>query len=250
MAGKNNKKKRKAKKIAALVVLGFVLIFVISFLIWHFTHPESDGLEQSSDAEESGESVDDRRKGLEFPYDLENGQLEAVSVFQYSGANPDCNDEMGENIAALEVVNKSDQHLVSAQFTAKFTDGTEAQFEAADVPAGQTVWAFALDNTGYALENACESLTCTAQFENNTPFMDDRLSFTVNETEVTLINNSGEMLSDLSVSCHCLFDGKAYFGGKTYTYPMESIGAGESVTFSAEDCYLGEAAVVRISQGN
>ena len=42
----------------------------------------------------------------------------------------------------------------------------------------------------------------------------------------------------------------AYFGGLTYTYPVENIPAGESVTLQAEECYLGEAAVVRISRNN
>lgn len=250
MTGKKIRKKHKVPKIAAIAVLGLIMVCVVSFLIWHFTHPEIEEMEQNSDAGESETSVNDGKQELEFPYALEDGQLEVTSIFQYTGGNPDCNDEMGENIAALEIVNKSDRHLASAQFTAQFTDGTEVPFEAVDVPAGQTVWAFARNHADYALENACESLTCTAQFESGTPLMEEKLSFTVNGTEVTLTNHSEEVLSNLSVSCHCLFDGEAYFGGKTYTYPVETIGAGESVTFSAEDCYLGEAAVVRISQGN
>ena len=54
-------------------------------------------------------------------------------------------------------------------------------------------------------------------------------------------------LSNLLLHCHCLIDG-SYFGGLTYTYPVESIPAGQSIAVEAEDCYLGEAAVVRVSQ--
>lgn len=249
------KKKKTAKKhgilkVTTAVVLILLALFIISFLIWHFTHPETDEIwEQGIHTVSSGELSVDEQKGLSFPYTLADGKLEVTSIFQYSGGNPDCDDEMGENIAALAVVNKSDKHLSSAQFTAVLLDGTQIPFEVTDIPAGQTVWAFAKDNSVYETENVCESLTCTAQFEDISPLMADKLSFEVNETEVTFINNSGESLSNLSVSCHCLFE-DAYFGGRTYTYPIENIAAGEKLTVSAEDCYLGKAAVVRINQDN
>lgn len=79
--------------------------------------------------------------------------------------------------------------------------------------------------------------------------MEDEVEVKVKETEVILTNKSGEELKNLNVSCHCLFE-EAYFGGLTYTYPVESIPAGESTTVQAEECYMGEAEVVRIGQGD
>lgn len=243
-AGKN-----RAVKIIAVAVLILLAVFIIAFLIWNFMNPETEANPDIHTMSQSEMNVEEE-KGIPFPYVMEDGRMEAQSIFQYSGSNPDCNNESGENIVSLELTNKSNQFLVSAQFTAKLTDGTEVQFEVTDVLAGQKVWTFAKDNTAYELENVCESLTCiSAQFEDSAPLLDDKLSYEVNGTEVTLTNHSNETLTNISVSCHCLFD-DAYFGGSVYVYPVGSIAAGESVTVQAEDCYLGEAAVVRISQDN
>ncbi|MCI6019052.1 MAG: hypothetical protein MRZ59_09435 [Clostridiales bacterium] len=241
--------KKRAVKIIVAALLILLAVFIIAFLIWNFMNPETEEDEEIRTVSQSEMTVEEEN-GMSFPCVMEDGRLEAKSIFQYSGNNPDCNDESGENIVSLEMVNQSDQFLVSAQFTAKLADGTEVQFEVTDVLAGQKVWAFAKDNTAYELENVCESLTCTsAQFEDSAPVMSDKLSYTVNGTEVTLTNHSGETLTNIRVSCHCLFD-DACFGGSVYVYPVESIAAGESVTVQAEDCYLGEAAVVRIEQDN
>lgn len=190
------------------------------------------------------------KQGLEFPYELADGKLKAVSLFQSSVVNPDCGDTMGEDIASLEVINQSDEHLASAQFTAKLKDGTELTFEVQDVPAGAKVWAFEKSNAVYDTANICESLKCDAQFEDKTTLMEDKIEVKVKETEITLTNRSDEDLTDLTVRCHCLFDGEAYYGGRVYDYPVEKIAAGESVKTDASDCYLGEAAVVRITQNS
>ena len=50
----------------------------------------------------------------------------------------------------------------------------------------------------------------------------------------------------MTLTYHCVLDG-AYFGGKSYQKNVEVLGAGESITLDALECYLGEAAVVKIS---
>lgn len=233
-----SKQKKNGRTILLVVIIGVML--VLALLVWKLV--DRDGDKPEPDALHSAE-ID-----LTLPYALENGKLEVTSIFQYTGDNPDCNDEAGEDIAALAVTNQSGQHLTSAQFTAKLADGTELHFTAADVPAGQTVWAFAPDNSSYDTENPCISITCTAKFEASTPVLAEQLSISVEGTAVTLTNISGETLENLTVGCHCLFN-EAYFGGRTYSYAVPSIAAGSSVTIQAEECYLGEAAVVRVTQG-
>lgn len=222
-----------------LVVILVVALLLLAFLVWKLVDRVG---ETQPDASPSPEA------GLALPYTLEDGKLEVTAVFQYTGDNPDCSDEAGEDIAALAVTNQSGQHLTKAQFTAKLADGAELQFQAADVPTGQTVWAFAADNSSYDTANPCVSITCDAQFEASTPVLAEQLSISVEETAVTLTNTSGAALENLTVDCHCLLN-DAYFGGRTYSYAVPPIAAGGSVTISAEECYLGEAAVVRVTQG-
>lgn len=221
-----------------LVVILAVALLLLAFLVWKLVDRAGEAQPDASPSPTAG---------LALPYALEDGKLAVTAVFQYTGDNPDCNDEPGENIAALAVTNQSGQHLTKAQFTAKLADGAELQFQAADVPTGQTVWAFAADNSSYDTANPCVSITCDARFEASTPVLAEQLSISVEETAVTLTNTSGAALENLTVDCHCLLN-DAYFGGRTYSYAVPSIAAGSSVTIQAEECYLGEAAAVRVTQ--
>ena len=71
--------------------------------------------EQNANSDDAGEKVN----AVEFPYKLEEGKISIDSVFQFTGFNPDNENMEGENIAALTVVNQSEQHLTFAQFTSE-----------------------------------------------------------------------------------------------------------------------------------
>ncbi|MDO4312469.1 MAG: hypothetical protein Q4C52_05240 [Eubacteriales bacterium] len=200
--------------------------------------------EEKQEAEDMSED-----KGFDFPYDLEDGKLEVNSLFQFTGTNPDYGDEEGEDIASLEVINKSDQHLASAEIKVSLGAGTELTFEITDVPAGQSVMVFEKNNTSYDTSDKCIAVEDTAEFEETTALMEDKLIVDVQETTVTLTNTTGEDLINLLLHCHCLVD-DTYFGGLVYSYPIEMIPAGQSVTVQADECYMGTASVVRVSQDN
>lgn len=230
-----SKQKKSGRTLLIVVIVAALL--VLAFLVWKLADRVGETRPDASAAPEE----------LTLPYVLADGKLAVTAVFQYTGENPDCGDEAGDDIAALAVTNQSGQHLTKATFTAKLADGAQLQFAAVDVPVGQTVWAFALDNSSYDPANPCESITCDAQFEAGTPVLSEQLSISVEGTAVTLTNTSGAALENLTVDCHCLFN-DVYFGGRTYAYTVLSIAAGGSVTIPAEECYLGEAAVVRVTQ--
>lgn len=239
------------------VLLIIVIIFILMFI--GLAVKEVVGKKQGEyEAENQNETSDmvgivtDTSETEEkdiFPYELEDGKLVVESLFQYSGFNPDCGDEEGENIASLSMMNQSEELLVSAHITATLADGTQITFEAKDIPAGQSVMVFSSENISYEISNKCKSITCTAEFAEGSAIKEDKISVEVQETTVTLTNLTDEELTNLTVYCHCLFDG-AYFGGLTYSYPVEAIEAGGSMTLQAEECYLGEAAVVRIEGNN
>ena len=218
-----------------------ILLFAVAIAIIYYLQSDKVDSKQSEEEQQA--------EGLAFPYELEDGKISVDSIFQFTGFNPDNENVEGENIAALTVVNQSEQHLASAQFTVKLADGAQLAFEITDLPAGQKAMIFEKENQVYELDDVCEEITDTAEFEDSSPVMADRLSAEVQETAVTLTNNSEEDLTDLLLHCHCVID-DACFGGLTYTYPIESIPAGQSASVDAVDCYLGQAAVVRVSQGN
>ena len=155
------------------------------------------------------------KEDVTFPCLLADEQLSVTSLFQYSGENPDCGDEAGENVVSLAVTNQSGRHLTSAKITAKLADGTRLTFQLADIPAGQTVWVFDQDNGSFASSSACKELKCEASFEAETPLLEDQVAVETEGTSVTLTNLTDEDLAGLTVYCHCIFDG-TYFGGSTY----------------------------------
>ena len=181
-----------------------------------------------------------------FPISVEDGKLEITSLFQYSGDNPDCGGETGDDIGSLAVTNLSDRHLTRATFAVVLAEGEDLVFEVQDVPAGQTVWAFETTNASYDPEDPCVDIGWSAEFAPEAPVLSG-VDIETSGTTVTLTNTTGEDLTDLTVHCHCWFN-ELHFGGLTYAYPVSGIPAGESIEIQAEECYFGEAAVVRVSK--
>lgn len=253
--GKHTNKKKKFPVWSRVIFIVLILLTVLAIGVsawkkWSENPAEntgSAGTEGQKEQNMNGGDAGGNSNAVEFPYILEEGKISIDSVFQFTGFNPDNGNAEGENIAALTVVNQSEQHLSSAQFTVKLADGARLAFEVTDLPAGQKAMIFEKENQVYELDDVCQEITDTAEFEDVSPVMADRLSAEVQETAVTLTNHSEEDLSNLLLHCHCVID-DAYFGGLTYTYPIASIPAGQSASVDAVDCYLGQAAVVRVSR--
>lgn len=205
----------------------------------------SDTVSEDNSVASENENVQKKEKiEIEFPYELEEGKLLVNSLFQSSVENPDCGNEIGEDIASLEIINQSEEFCVTAEIYVTMQDGTELSFHATNIPAGKKVWAFALDNQTIDQESVCEKIESTAEF-GEASLLETQVEYKVEDTTITIQNITESEITDLSVYCHCLFD-DAYFGGLTYCYPVESLPAGESVIIEADDCYMGTAEVVLI----
>lgn len=228
-----NKNNKKQKLISIVLVVILILLIIWAVNVYRESSKEK--------------KTQERQQEITFPYEMEDGKLEIESLFQFSGTNPDCEDKDGENIAALNIKNNSEQHLSSAEIRINLEDGTKLVFEATDIPAGQLAMIFEKDNKIYDPSENCTLIEDTAEYEETTARMEDKLTIDVQETTITLTNISDEDLTNMLLHCHCFFD-EAYFGGLTYTYHVDSIPAGGSVSVQADECYLGEAAVVRVSQ--
>ncbi|MEO2239526.1 hypothetical protein ABE547_09970 [Dorea sp. YH-dor226] len=199
---------------------------------------------KTTDAEETKEN---KKIEISFPYALDEERLLVNSLFQSSIENPDCDNEYADDIASLEIVNQSGKYLESAEITVHMSDDTELHMSVADVPSEQKVWVFDNQNQVLSSDATCISIECDAKYLDEVPLMKDQVVVEVNETTVTLLNQSEETLSGLTVECHCIIDG-VYYGGLTYSYPAEDIMPNGSVVIEAEDCFLGTADVVRLSK--
>lgn len=183
-----------------------------------------------------------------FPLELEDGKLIVRSLFQFTGMNPDFENYFGEDIAGVQMINTSDEHMTVAEVTAVLTDGTTLTFRAEDIPAGGSVMAFCLEHASVADVSRCEEIFGYAEFESGDMMLTDQIRVDISGTEITLRNVSGEDLTNLEVTCHGLLDG-SLFGGTTYHYNVSTLPAGSSAVVHAVDCILGMTEVVRVELG-
>lgn len=215
-----------------------VVLIVIAVVVYKKTSEKMQDQEQGQQTEETG---------IEFPYLLDEGKVEVTSMFQYSGMNPDCNNEMQDNIVALSFTNTSSEYLKSIILKAVLKDETSVIFEAFDIPAGKSVMVFSKENIAWNTKNKCMELTAECEFETEVSTIENKIIVETEETNVIIENNSEEELNNLIVYCHCLLE-EDYYGGLSYSYPIEKISVGEKITIDASDCYMGEATVVRVEQ--
>lgn len=185
--------------------------------------------------------------GVGLPYELDGGSITVLSLFPSSVSNPDCGEEMGEELASLEVQNTSGRHLARAEIDILLMTGETLHFVIEDLPAGMSVWAFDTANQSIAADAVCAEITCIAEYEAETPLAPDVLEITAEGTMVTVTNLTAEDIPEADISFRCLFDDLLYYGGRTWTYATGPIPAGESVTLDVYECYLGAAEAVRVS---
>lgn len=183
--------------------------------------------------------------GVRYPYDLADGRLQITSMFQYTGLNPDADFEEGENIGAIVLTNVSQDYLEDLTVTAAISDGTTLTFRVFDLPAGQTVWAFAEGNGVLDLKAVCVQIESQSSFTQDPGPLGTNVTAEVQGTEVRLTNTSDSTISAGELRCHMVLN-DIYFGGTSYAYPVSAIPAGESVAVTAADCILGEIAVARL----
>ena len=99
---------KKSKKIIT-IIFGIILVLLIILLVVLTGHKRSLAKQEAAKKAEAK-----AEKGLELPYQFDDGKLEMKSIFSYAGPNPDNNAEEGDNIAAIQMTNCSDTYLASA----------------------------------------------------------------------------------------------------------------------------------------
>lgn len=250
------KKKKPIGRILLIVVAILLLIAAVVFVMPRVLYSLSGDAEtelSQTDAQLAAGTPEETTEApiptIAFPLAAEDDKLEINSLFQFSGINPDCGNQEGTDVAGIQLRNVSSSHLTRAAIEVTLLSGKLLRFTVEDLPAGMTALAFSDENMSMDLADACVSLSCEASFEAESPLMADRLSVSVEGTQITVTNISGDDLTNLTVYCHCLLDQDCY-GGLTYCYPIEFLPAGGSATVDAVDCYLGDAKVVRIGMAD
>lgn len=261
--------KRKKKKLSPwlsgilAVFIVFLMAVVLIVLFPETQHQneqenskeEKNEISQTGVTQEEAESEIDQEEsevenetivGLKFPYSLPESDLVITSVFQYDGLNPDCENQEGNEIAAITVKNISDTYLSSAEINLISNSGEEFCFVLTDLPANKEVMVFSNENKSSKIGDVYVGVECGTVFDTEASMNDDRIAVSVNGVHITLQNNTDEDISEIDVYCRSSL-GDQYFGGITYSYTINDLPAYGTAELDAVDCILGLAEVVRIA---
>lgn len=208
------------------------------------TEPAAEPTDGNEPAAQPTDGTEPAEPAISFPASLENGRLEILSTMTYSGVNPDCGNQEGNDVAGIVLKNTSAEYLSEALITLTLSNGTEANFLVTDLPVGRTAMAFSTENAPLFSAN-CVEIFCESEFDAEASLSEGMVDVQTDGVTVTLTNVSGSDLNHIVVYCHNILD-PDYFGGVTYKYNVEHLAAGGSTTVDAWDCILGMAEVVRV----
>ena len=181
---------------------------------------------------------------VEFPSELDGGNIRIESLFQFTGVNPDAQKQNATDVAAIELTNASSKYLREATVTVTLATGNKVSFMVTDVPGGADVMAFSVDNAPLLTTDVCTAITADTDFEDETNY--DGVEVSVDGMMITVKNTSSKDVELLDVYYRDVF-GDKYFGGKTYICNIEYLSAGQSMTVAAEETLLGVIEVVRVA---
>ena len=247
-------KKKKKKPVAliliivlvVLILLAALAVFVMPQLLYRLSGGEDDLSQPAQTVPSASETTEPTEPTLSFPLSLDDGRLEIRSLFPFSGINPDCDNQEGTDIAAIELTNTSGAYLTRADVTLALPDGTQLDFTVTGLPAGTTAMAFSGENRSISADTACVSAECDASYDGTAAAESDKVSVSVSGTTLTVVNTTAEPLSQIVIDCRSPL-GDEYFGGMTYSYTVNDLPAGATATVDAVDCIMGIAEVVRIA---
>lgn len=248
------------KKSRLWLILIFVIVVFLGIVIavnqgGHKQEPSTEQSEESkgtSENEQTGETTEDQDdteetdEGLKFPYMLDNDQLQIDSLFQYSGVNPDAQNENSEDIASIQMTNNSAEYLETAEISVELTDGTIFSFEVQDIPAGKSVMAFDTTNAAYDGKTGVAFMDAKTTYSSDAGLKEEVVKITSDDNGIQLENISGEELGNMKVKYHCVLD-DMYFGGISSETELAGIAAGEKAALDTSESILGDAEVVSIT---
>lgn len=208
--------------------------------------PAASAADTPEDSEDSEEEAETEDTGLMFPYTVDGENLEIGSLFQYSGPNPDCGNEQGEDVGSIQLTNKSGKYLETADITINLANGIAYVFHVEGLPDGKTVLALDTTNQTYDGKSGAADIEAETAYSENASLKEDALSVSNDEEGIHLTNISGEELKNINVKYHCDMD-DMYFGGLCYEGTVESLAAGADTVLDTSECYMGEAVVVNIT---
>jgi hypothetical protein len=235
----NNAKGKKRKNGVFILVATLIGVLVLSLTVvvvnW-FLKAAGVGFDSSAAQGANGEtryptiSMDGDSGEV---YQLDNG-LTVKHIGSYSGAYmEDGTDESVSNVMMIILENNAGADLQLARIDVKY-EGFIAQFEATNIPAGESVVLLERNRHGYVAQTPVSVSARNVVFFHMPMTMEsDRLELSGNDGVIQVKNTSGK---DISSNIYIYYKNAAtdlLYGGITYRVTLKGLAAGETIKVSA-----------------
>ena len=188
-----------------------------------------NGEEQSVNTDENTVTVG----GISLPYNIENKNMEILSIGQYSGKFlEDGSDTDKENILAIVVKNTSDKVIDYGEITMKISgkSGT-LKFKVTNLKPGAS--ALVMESSGEVEFNTQDRYIYVGSNSNtikSTSLKEDEVAITTKGNKITVENLTDKNINKVYVYYKTVSPGNCYLGGVTYRLKLQNVRSGKSVS--------------------
>ncbi len=173
--------------------------------------------------------------GITLPYNIEEKNMEIVSIGQYSGKFvEDGSDMKKENVLAMIVKNTSEEVINYGEINIKIKGVSGLKkFIITNLKPGSA--ALVMESTGetkFNLEDKYTYVKASCTTEPSLSLMEDIVKVSSKNKQITIENLSDKDLNTVYVYYRNISPGNCYLGGITYRAKFEDIKANESLTIN------------------
>ena len=185
--------------------------------------------EQSVNTDENTVTVG----GISLPYNIENKNMEILSIGQYSGKFlEDGSDTDKENILAIVVKNTSDKVIDYGEITMKISgkSGT-LKFKVTNLKPGAS--ALVMESSGEVEFNTHNKYIYIGSNSNTIKTIslkEDQIAITTKGNKITVENLTDKNINKVYVYYKTVSPGNCYLGGVTYRLKLQNVRSGKSVS--------------------
>lgn len=175
-----------------------------------------------------------------------SGKLTCVEISRFSGRFVENGkDQSVQDVAAIRVENGTERFLDLAVITYQVGDRT-LEFRVTGLPSGRQAWV--LESSGQVLKagEELELLDCQESYNSAPITTTNQLAVSRQGNTVSVTNNSGKDLANVTIYYKNTMEGGIFFGGITYVMSFGNMKAGEAASKSAD--HFGDTSeIVRFS---
>lgn len=176
-----------------------------------------------------------------------NEQIAIRSVGMYTGVFiEDGSDEVVSNVAALLVVNLSDEMLQIAIIEFEVAEGETATFQVTNLPSGCATLVMEQNAREYSSDDDYSFAEVSTGFITQELYS-DIFSISGEDGTLYLTNNSDETYDVVYVYYKYVQTGGLYLGGITYRTPFEDVEPGETVEALAAHYFINSSLLTLVS---